>query len=237
MSNLKIISFAALGMVTLAVSLTACQTYDNQEVNYELANNQNGVSLTLGDSYLAYLYNVKEPINVELKAPKDYKIIINNKEYPNYLVHLNPQESINISFKIKKDGKDKSELIEAHVITFKDVFKPINRAVLEERSGKSTNFVGEKVYFSLNTNPHEVLVDLHEYNKRKKHYFYYTNGTKDVLVKMIAPKYTSFVFENGIKTKDYTFTLKKGDEYHFSMNLSNDNNNYTYSRTYRFKRN
>ena len=230
------VAFVALGLVAVTVAVEANRTYDNQEMFYELTSEQKGIVLTLGDSFETFIYNVKEPIDVVFKAPEDHKIVIGDKEYSDYRMKIQPQEPIARSFKIKENGEDKAELIEAHVSTYKELFKPTNRRVLTEGSGKHEKKVGQKIYYTLNNNPKEALVDLHEHNRGEKHHFYYLNGSKDVLIKMIAPKYTSFVFENGKKTKEYTFNLKKGDDYLFAMKLSQDNVEHTYNRTYRFNR-
>jgi hypothetical protein len=230
------VAFVALGLVALAVAVAANRTYDNREMFYELTQNQKSIVLPLGESFQTFIYNVKEPIDVVFKAPEDSKIVIGGKEYSNYKMRIQPQEPIAKGFHIRENGKEKTEIIESHVSTYKEVFKPINRRVLTEGSGKHEKKVGQKIYYTLNDNNKEILVDLHEHNREEKHYFYYLNGTKDVLIRMIAPKYNSFVFENGKKTKEYTFKLKKGDDYLFAMKLSQDNVEHTYNRTYRFNR-
>ncbi len=234
---MKNIKFANLGIIALATALNGCSAYKYPyEINYELADNQKNASIELAESFRTFVYNVKEPIDIVLKAPEDHKIIIKDKEYASYKIKVNPQESINKGFYIKENGEKKPVYVETHIETFKEKFNPSNRTPIKKLSGKVNKIVGDNVFYSLNNNPKEVIVDLHEHNKRENHYFYYINGSQDVKVRMIAPKYTSFVFENGIKQKEYTFTLSKGDEYHFSMNLSQDNVDNTYSRTYKFNR-
>jgi len=234
---MKNIKFAKLGIIALAIVLNGCSPYKNpNDTIYELKNNQKNIIINLGDSFQTFIYNVKEPIDIILKAPEDHKIIIQDKEYTAYKMKIDPQDSINKGFYIKENGEKKPIYIETHIATFKELFKPINRTPIEQLSGKVNIVVGDNVYYSLNNNPKEVIVDLHEHNKRKYHNFYYINGNQDVTIRMIAPKYTSFVFQNGIKQKEYSFTLSKGDNYHFSMNLSQDNINNTYSRTYKFNR-
>lgn len=230
------VAFVALGFVALAVAIEANRTYSNQEMYYELTNGQKGLVLTLGESFQTFIYNVKEPIDIVFKAPEDHKIVIGDKEYSDYKMRVKPQEPIAKSFNIRENGENKTELIESHVSTYKEIFKPSNRTPLVELSGKTNQVVGDKVYYTLKNNPKEVLVDLHEHNRKEKNHFYYLNGNKDVLIRMVAPKYTSFVFENGKKTKEYAFNLKQGDDYLFSMKLSQDNVEHTYNRTYRFKR-
>lgn len=236
MKKIKDLAFVTLGMVALGTSLTACQKYEHRDISYELSNTQQNVVLTLGDAFKTSLYNVKEPIDIVFKAPEDFKIIIANKEYDDYTVKINPQDPIHLNFAILENGKDKTESIESHVSTFKEQFKPVNRSKLITGSGKHKRHVGENIYYSLNNNPREAYVDLHEHNKMEENHFYYTNGTNDVLIRMVAPRYTSFVFENGKKTKEYAFNLKKGDNYYFSLKLSQDNVDHTYSRTYKFNR-
>jgi hypothetical protein len=231
---MKFNKFASLGLMAVAVALNGCTPYHDYEKGYELTNGQNSVSLTLGDALSTSLYNVKEPIDVVFKAEDGYKIIVDNKEYSTYKVHINPQESINLKFNVYKDGSKKPVEIETHVNTFKDSFKPINKADLVELSGKTNQVVGEKVFYTLKQNQKETLVDLHEHNKKKKHYFYYLNANYDVRVKMIAPKYTSFVFNNGTSTREYTFIMHPGQDLNFAMDLKQDNIEETYTRNYRF---
>ncbi len=228
--------FTSLGLVAVAIALNGCTPYREMDNNFQLASNQKGVSITLGDAFETGLYNVKEPIDVEFKAPEGQKIIIGKKEYPTYKVHINPQDSIHLKFELFKDGKKEPTIVETHVSTFKDVFKPSNRRVLEEKSGKYTNVVGYKHYYTVADGQKDVIVDLHEHNKLKKHNFYYLNANRDLTIKMIAPKYTSFVFQNGTSTKEYSFTMKAGEDIHFGMQLKQDNSNNTYERVYKFKR-
>lgn len=234
---MKSIKFASLGMIALAMSLGGCSPYKySEEVSYEVADKQTDVSITLGEAFQTALYNVKQPIEVTLNAPEKHKIIIDNKEYSSYQVKINPQEAINKSFYIRTE-QEKPTLIATHITTYKETFSPKNRTDYSEVSGKTRQVVGKNIYYNLNNNPKEVTVELHEFNKKRKHNFYYLNGTNDITIKLIAPKYTSFVFENGTKQKEYSLNLSRGETINFLMNLSQDNASNTYERIYKFSRN
>lgn len=231
---MKHINFVTLGMIALASSLGACAKYNHRDMNYELHNDQRQVSLVVGDSLETSLYNVKHPIALTFTAPENSKLVINNVEQSTYTINILPQEAINEAFTVKKNND--INVVQTYVTTYKSLYQPLNSSVLKEKSGKYKKVVGQNNYYNLENNPSEVVVELHEHNNKPKHYFYYMNGSKQTTIKMLAPNYTSFVFENGIKTKEYNFELNSGDDYYFSLKLSQDNVENTYTRTYRFNR-
>jgi hypothetical protein len=234
---MKNINFAKLGMVALAIALGGCGPYDNKQKNYELVNNQESVTLTIGETFQTSIYNVKKPLKVVFTPPKNHNIVMDGKVHYYYEMQVNPQESIDTKFNLIENGSSKPIILEAHVATFKDVLNPDNRKKLRTTSGKTRTVVGEKVYFDeLSPNTKEVVIELHEYDKKRKHYFYYKNGAENLKVTMIAPKYTSFVFDNGTKANEYSFNVKSDDSVSKSINLIRDKAKDTYTRKYKIIR-
>lgn len=225
-------------LIALAVMLVGCHGYENNELTYQLAKDQASVALILGDSYETNLYNVSQPITVQFKAPKDHTMIIGDKFYDSYQIKINPQQAINLSFKVKEIKNDKNEpyYVETHVTTYKQIVHPSNRLPLKEQSGKYTNTVGEKIYYSLQNNPKTIVVETHEYNINLKHNFYYIGGSKPTIIKIMAPPETVFMFDNGTKNKQYNITLSPHQESYLYMNLYNEKNGAKYDRYYKFTR-
>jgi D-hexose-6-phosphate mutarotase len=239
--KMKNIKFAALGMVALSIALSGCHGYQVGEKQYEITSAQKEVVVNLTEAYDNTIYNVKSPIDVVFKAPEKYNLIVDGKLQKDYKVHINPQESINMNLYIQKNGEKKPELVEARVDTYKDIPNPENRSNRTRTFGKMTRTVGENVDLAINKDQKNLDLELHEYNKKEDHYFYLVGGSKELVVKMIAPKYTSFVFENGNKAKEHIVKIKEKDDIYLSMKLIRDKslkdqpNNDTYFRNYNIK--
>lgn len=231
--------FIKLGILGLgfALTLTACK-YQNEEDFLRVNEKQNTIGLVLGDSHISYIYNVKKPQDIYLYAPSGYKILIGNEKKEYYKKHINPQETMNVKFKILKEGEEisRAEEINKLVITFKEELNPSYQQAIMH-TGKSTYREGDKNYFKIvNAKQKDVLIELHEYNRNEKHNFYYSGVKNDIRLKLMAPKYHAFIFD-GKPVKEYTFKMKKDSEVAFSMRLKADwaNKDDTYSRQYRIK--
>lgn len=228
--------FIKLGVLGLALSMTitAC-TYNKEDEKLTVKPEQKTIALVLGDSHISYIYNVKQPQDVFLYAPSGYKILIGNEQHDKYKKHIKPQEMINMKFKVIKDGDDikNAKEIDKLVFTFKENAKPINQRDIMEKSGKSTYRKGDANYFKVTPNQKDILIESHEYNKGKRHDFYYSGVKNDMKFKLIAPKYHSFIF-NGKPVKEYNFTAKKDKITAFSMTLKPDwsDNTELYQREY-----
>lgn len=228
--------FIKLGVLGLAMSMTAC-TYNNQEELLTVKGNTKNIALVLGDTRTSYIYNMKKPQDVFLYAPIGYQIVIGDERHEYYKKHINPQEMINLKFTIVKEGEDikNAKEIEKFVFTFKEDYKPSNQVYMYKRSGKSNYKAGDINYFRAAENQKEILVELHEYNNEIVHIFDYSGVKTDIRFKLIAPKYHSFVFNGKVK-KEYSFTMPKDSEKAFSMTLKPDwaKEEQTYQRQYHF---
>lgn len=225
---MKNIKFATLGLVTIAFALGGC-TLGREYI--ELENNQKDITLTLGESSNSYLYNVKEPINVTFKAPDNSMIVIDGKYFPSHKITLQPQEEVVQYFTIEKDNK--KQKIEANVYTFKQVMNPTNRNTITTKVGKNTSTVGYKN--KLDVSGSELTLEMHEYNEKRKNYFYLTGGDKELTIRMIAPKYASFIFEDGSKKKEHVVKVKEDSSVALSIGVIRDNATQK-SRDYKFIR-
>ena len=234
MKNKKFIKigYISLGLM-MSLNLSGCQ-YNNQNEILQTASNQTSIALVLGDTHRSTIYNVKKEQDVYLYAPSGYKILLNGKEEEFYKKHIKPQEIINLKFTIKNTETQKTEEIEKLVITYKEPLKPSYQRDIMEKSGKSTYDVGDTNYFSLAKNQKETVIELHEFNKGEKHEFIYSNGSNSLKIKLLAPKYHSFVF-NGKSYKEYNTNVNKNAETKFSMALKPDWSEETYQRQYKFK--
>lgn len=229
------IGYMSLSLVLLT-KLTGC-TYVSMEEELVVRDQQKSIALVLGDTYQSTIYNVKNPQEVYLYAPSGYKILLGNEKKDYYKEKINPQEKINLKFKILKDGADIKEYkeVEKLVLTYKSEINPKNRKNLKTND-KYKHDIGEEIYFKLAPSQKEILIELHEYNKRKVHKFNYTNVKNDVRIRLIAPKYYSFVF-NGKEVKQYEFNAKKDMTTQFDMTIKPDWDEVTYRRQYSFKMN
>lgn len=231
--------FIKLGVLGLALSMaiTAC-TYENPDEALTVTPNQKTVGLVLGDTHISYIYNVKQPQDIYLYAPTGYKILLGQEQADSYQKHIEPQEMLNLKFKLLKIGDDikNAKTVDKLVMTFKNEPYPENQKPIILRNGKNSYNVGDSNYFYLKQNQKEVLIDLHEYNIRTRHDFYYSGVKNDMKFKLIAPKYHSFIF-NGKPVKEYNFVAKKDIETAFSMTLKPDwaDNTETYQREYHIK--
>lgn len=233
-TSFKYKKFLSVGLFSAMMMFGACSKFEGQEVVYELNQGQSSVELVVGKYFSTDLYRVKEPIDVYFKPPKNSKFLINEKLVENHIVHIKPQESIDLLFTVVDNDDKNSNTFEVHVNTFKEDFKPYNRVNIEERSGKSYRTIGYTKFYELRDDQNNVEVDLHENNRLLKHSFYFFNANKEINIKMIAPKSTSFIFENGTQTKKYDFVMKSNDTFEFSMYLKPDYSNEVYKRIYRF---
>lgn len=228
--------FIKLGVLGLALSMsiTAC-TYQNPDEVLTVKDNQKTIGLVLGDTHISYIYNVKQSQDVFFYAPKGYKLVLGNEQIDTYKKHIEPQEMINLKFKLLKEGDEikNAKFIDKLVLTYKDEPYPINQTPIIIRSGKSSYHVGDNNYFHIKPNQKDILIDLHEYNVKTRHDFYYSGVKNDMKFKLIAPKYHSFIF-NGKPVKEYNFTAKKDKETAFSMTLKPDwsDNKENYQREY-----
>lgn len=231
--------FIKLGVLGLALSLglTACK-YEKQEELLRANDNQETIGLVLGDSHISYIYNVKNPQDVYLYAPTGFKVLLGNEKQEYYKKHIEPQEMINLKFKILKDGEDikNAEEVDKLIFTFKEDYNPANKQSIYKKSGKSTYRAGDRSFFKVSPNQKDILIELHEYNKGSLHEFYYKGVENDMRFKLIAPKYHSFIF-SGKAVKEYSFNIKKDTEVAFTMQLKADwtDPKETYGREYRFK--
>lgn len=226
------IGYISLGLM-MSLSLSGCK-YNNQDEILQTSDNQTSVVLVLGDTHTSTIYNVKKEQDVYLHAPSGYKILLNGKEEDFYKKHINPQEIINLKFTIKNTETNKTEEVEKLVITYKEPHRPKYQVDIMEKSGKSNYDVGDINYFSLGKNQKETIIELHEFNKGKKHEFIYVNGQNNLKIKLLAPKYHSFVF-NGKSYKEYNTNVNKSTDTSFSMTLKPDWSEETYQRQYKFK--
>jgi len=226
--------FIKLGVLGLAMSMTAC-TYNKQEELLTVKGNTKNIALVLGDTRTSYIYNMKKPQDVILYAPIGYQIVIGDERHEYYKKHINPQEMINLKFTIVKEGEDIKEAkeIEKTVLTFKEEAYPKNQSAIILKSGKSSYHVGDENYFKINPEQKTILIEAHEYNVKTRHDFYYSGVTNDMVFKLIAPKYHSFVF-NGKLVKEYKFKAKKDKTTAFTMTLKPDwsDNKDMYQREY-----
>lgn len=231
--------FIKLGVLGLALSmsLTACK-YENPNELLTVKDNQTTIGLVLGDTHISTIYNVKNPQDVYLYAPNGYKVLLGNEKQEYFKQHINPQEVINLKFKLLKDGDDikNYQEVDKLVITYKEAFRPKYQEDIYQKSGKSTYRVGDDNYFKVSPTQKDVLIELHEYNKNDIHEFNYTGVKNDIRFKLIAPKYHSFIF-NGKPYKEYEFNMKKDTNTAFTMKLKADwtDKDDTYRREYRFK--
>lgn len=232
----KMKHFIKMGVLgfALSLSLTACE-YQKYDEILKLSDNQRNIALVLGDSHVSYIYNVKTPQDVYLYAPTGFKVLIGNEKQEYYKKHINPQETINLKFKILKDGEDvkNAEEVDKIVVTFKENFKPsYQREVISE--GKYKYVEGDTNYFRMSDKQKDTQIELNEYNKHEIHKFYYYSVKNDIRIKLIAPKYQSFIF-NGKPIKEYSFDMSKESKKEFSMFLKPDYSDETYRRQYYFK--
>lgn len=230
-------NFIKLGVLGLALSLslTACK-YEHREEILRTTADQKTIGLVLGDSHISYIYNVKNKQDVFLYAPTGYKILLGQEKQEYYKQSIQPQEMINLKFKILKDGEDfkNAQEIDKMVFTFKEELKPEYQRSIYRKIGKSNYRDGDENFFKVSPNQQDTLVELHEYNKDRVHKFYYSGVKNDMKFKLIAPKYHAFIFE-GKPVKEYSFNLAKDKETAFSMTLKADWSEKPYSREYHFK--
>lgn len=234
----KFIKLGVLGLA-LSLSLTACK-YEKQEELLRANDNQATIGLVLGDSHISYIYNVKKPQDVYLYAPTGFKVLLGNEKQEYYKKHIEPQEMINLKFKILKDGEDikNAEEVDKLIFTFKEDYNPENKQSIYRKSGKSTNRVGDKSFFKASPTQKDILIELHEYNQGWLHEFYYKGVENNIKFKLIAPKYHSFIFSSKA-VKEYSFNMKKDSEVEFTMQLKADwaDSKETYVRQYKVKTN
>lgn len=230
----QFIKMGVLGLA-LSLSLTACK-YEHQEEILRTNSDQKTIGLVLGDSHISYIYNVKNKQDVFLYAPTGYKVVLGNEKKDYYKQTIEPQEMINLKFKILKDGEDikKAQEVDKLIFTFKEELKPQYQHSIYRKSGKSTYRAGDENFFKVSNTQKDVFVELHEYNKDRVHKFYYSGVKNDMKFKLIAPKYHAFIFD-GKPVKEYNFNLAKDKDTAFSMTLKADWSQETYSREYHFK--
>lgn len=230
------IKLGVLGL-TLSMGLSAC-TYQNPDEILKVNDKQKTIGLVLGDTHRSTIYNVKTPQDVYLYAPAGYKILLGKEKQEYFKQHINPQESINLRFKILKDGDDikNYQEVDKLVMTYKEDVHPKYQQDILHEGGKSHYREGDTNYFKVAPTQKDIVIELHEYNQDEIHAFNYSGVQNDLRIKLIAPKYNSFVF-NGRTVKEYEFNMKKDTNTAFTMKLKADwtDKNDTYSREYRFK--
>lgn len=231
-------NFIKLGVLGLALSISLnASAYAESEESFNIDANQTNIALSLGNTQVSNVYNVKQAQDVQLFAPKGYMILVGNERLNSYTRHIEPQETLNISFNLVKpgDGIREAKVVNKIIKTFKEELKPKYQKNIMERYGKQSYRQGDSNYFQLKENQNNVLVELHEYNKGTKHDFSYTGVKDDIRFKLIAPKYHSFIF-NDKPVKEYSFKAEKDKVTAFKLKIRADlsDNTKSYDRVYRF---
>lgn len=231
-------NFIKLGVLGLALSMNvSAHAYDKYSEQFNIDNGQTNIALSLGDTQVSYVYNVKTAQEVQLFAPKGFMILVGNERMRSYTKHIEPQETLNMNFNLVKpgDGIEDAKVVNKIVKTYKEELKPKYQQDIIEKSGKTSYREGDSNYFNLVENQKSVLVEMHEYNKGTTHEFNYSGVSNDIRFKLIAPKYHSFIF-NGKPVKEYSFNAEKNKVTAMKMKLRADlsNDNEDYERVYRF---
>lgn len=239
MTNFK--KFATIGLVALAVSLQACTVYTPRSLDMEVSTQQDEIVFVVGQTRELNAYNIVKPINVIFKAMENHSLNIQGKDVKDYTIKINPQDEINLKFDMKKDGSDDLVSFDTHIKTYKEPQMHHQRTNIVEKNfvktkyGNSFEVVGHNYTYNVDSNTKEMTFDMNEHNELNKQNIYLVNAKQEMQIKLISPKYTSFVFENGQISKVCVFTLKAGGNTQMLMKLRSDNLNKVESKTYSFR--
>ncbi len=215
--------------------ITACTI--KTESDLYLPKGQNSVQFSLDEYSRVNLYDVTEPLFVNILAGENKKFIIGGKEFDNYSWLMSPNQSKNIIFDIKEDDKIWKENF--LFFAFKSTLHPINQSKITKQSGKYTTLIGYKYHFSIPKKQNSVLVDLFEYSPLLPNYFEYVGDSESVKVVLKPPYGHEFIFSNEQTTDSYSFDLYRKKEIELSINtrLKNSSTVYrdSFSRKFGFK--
>jgi hypothetical protein len=231
---MKHTKFLIMVAAATVVFLQGCSPYEKSEQRYTLQKGQKSALMVLGEAEYINLYNVKEPIKLVIKAPKDKKIYYksNNTYATEHVMELNPRDKFAAAFELEnKDGV--KEPINFRLNAYKsESSRPVNASEIKVKSGKYYNLAGYNMFYSLGSEQNKTEIDLDDFNSFSKYSFNYKGNTDKLEIKIIPPKDTVFVFSNGKTQDSYIFDLK--GETVLGFTLKHKDVKETYSRNLQF---